>query len=183
MNLLALVVASKLILYSDMARATSSRASSERIVGIRHEMAKNSLGRRLAATDTTGYMVSERPTVTVLRRHHRRARSHLMPTLLASEQQFNHPVYHGHRIAWCLQNGIHCGKATADAWCQSKNYQAAKAYTIEPHVTSAYIIGEQRLCLHQSCASFKSIVCEKTLNNVQQLKLQSFQGVHKFMAV
>lgn len=121
------------------------------------------------------------PTLTKPLQHHAK-KSHPTPiktvakthghrvTVQEAEKVFDNPTYKGHRIAWCYRWGSQCGKIAADAWCKFNKYSHAKTYKIAYNLGKTLILGDNRLCLHRTCAGFSKITCEKKNKNIVKLK-------------
>lgn len=92
------------------------------------------------------------------------------PQVIQTLKRFEHPSYKGHRIAWCLRWGTHCGKTAADAWCRYQKFDHAKTYKIAYNLGKTLVLGDNRLCLHTTCAGFESIVCETKDAHIAKLK-------------
>jgi hypothetical protein len=180
MCLLALSIAAKVVIYS----MSGVVAGSAQVVNLPTQAVMApavSSGRTLDAP-APHTARNQLPRQSHRAHRHRRvghAGSYLVAQLIQSERIFVKPRVQGHRLAWCYQQGMQCGKYTADAWCKTNQFDSAIKYTVDASLKQVYILGERRLCTHQSCAGFARIICKKTVSNHGQLNRYNTQSLLK----
>lgn len=85
-------------------------------------------------------------------------------TASAENKTFVNPMYGSNRLDWCRDWAVDCGKVAADAYCQSKGYQNATAFSEAVDIGASNptrLIGTGAVCDQAFCDGFKAITCYK----------------------
>jgi len=70
----------------------------------------------------------------------------------------------GYRVDYCLHWAKACGKPAADMFCQLQKFKSAVHWKVAHdvgHKTPTIVIGDGRLCRHQTCDALSMVKCEK----------------------
>ncbi len=81
------------------------------------------------------------------------------PLRLPPTQVFLEPRIDGARLDWCLTWAKDCGFPAADAFCKRQGKRSARYIARELSVPETRLIGEDRTCKGDFCASFFRIQC------------------------
>ncbi len=73
--------------------------------------------------------------------------------------RFSVPRFNNYRVDWCYDGQKQCGKRAAFSFCRHLGYMSVKSFVIEKHIGITQAIGNQKICLGQSCQGFKEIIC------------------------
>jgi hypothetical protein len=88
----------------------------------------------------------------------------LVATASAENKTILNPMYGSNRLDWCRDWSVGCGKAAADAYCQSLGYQNASGFSEAVDIGAASptrLIGTGAVCDQAFCDGFKAITCYK----------------------
>jgi hypothetical protein len=78
---------------------------------------------------------------------------------LPPNQAYYEPRIDGKRLDWCLTWAAECGFPAADAFCKSQGKRTARYISREVRVNETRLIGEDKSCKGDTCASFFRINC------------------------
>jgi hypothetical protein len=96
----------------------------------------------------------------------------------AETQSFHAPQYKEYLLDWCFTWGADCGQRPADAWCQSKGFDAAKSFGKweNPGKPTKLIGGVSELCNEAECDSYTRITCVSADVEEVTFKRPKFKG-------
>jgi hypothetical protein len=102
----------------------------------------------------------------------------LAQTAHAETKTIIKPMLGSNRLDWCRDWAQGCGKAAADAYCQSIGYENSTAFS-EAHdigaVSPTRLIGTGAVCDQDFCDGFKAITCYKA-SPMQVFQYPKYQG-------
>lgn len=73
---------------------------------------------------------------------------------------FWNPVYHGHRLNYCMSEGQKCGMPVANHYCQLMGYEQAIKQVIDYQVGMTQAFSERKPCKSWQCNGFTLIRCK-----------------------
>jgi hypothetical protein len=87
------------------------------------------------------------------------------PSSSAGDKVFKRPRYRDDRLDWCFNWGTLCGKPAAVAFCHSRRFEDAAAFSAEVVGTSAQtrLIGSNQVCNGPKCTAFAAITCTRPI--------------------
>jgi len=81
---------------------------------------------------------------------------------------FWNPLLDDVRLAWCLDGGKTCGKATANRYCQMMGYERSVNSLVANDIGESRYLATGRVCKGWECDGFKKIKCVKSLQHSAQ---------------
>jgi len=80
---------------------------------------------------------------------------------ISNNRVFANPGWNGHRLDFCREWGVNCGKPAADAFCQSKGFSDAMNAVAdrETGYSSTSLISSGQICDQPFCRGFQQIIC------------------------
>ncbi len=87
------------------------------------------------------------------------------PTVTASSsRRFENPMVQGMALDGCRIWSNECGQPAADAFCRSRGFAFATAFTVRRHAPPTRVIGSGQICNEPFCGRIASVTCVGSAN-------------------